>query len=66
VSHQLRNITFALAQGRQFDWKNRQPIIQVRAKLIRVRCRPKIAVAGCDQPKVHPDRTISTHAWTVD
>src|SRR5262249_24062993 len=62
VPHQHGKVVAALAQRRQVDGEDVQPVVQVWPELPLLRPRLEVAVGGGDQPHVGADRLVAADA----
>src|SRR5262249_19041326 len=59
---ELWNILPSLAQRRQADRKNMQPVIQVLAKILVLDLLKEVAIRRSNDAHVHPHRRVAAHA----
>src|SRR5271166_2490076 len=58
--HQQRQVVSPVAQGRQMDGDDIEPVIEIRSEFTLRRPRLQIAVGSPDQPHVGPDQFVAT------
>src|SRR5436189_1194223 len=65
IIYEQRNILFAIAQRRQFDWKNVEPVVKITAKGAVSDSRLQITIRGRDDANINAQNFRAAHAFKL-